>query len=56
MKRKGKLWQVESWDRLIRNEKHFYMTAEYIRLNPVMAGLREGFIVWERNKTNNEPQ
>ena len=49
MGRKGKLWQAESWDRLIRNERHFYKTAEYIRLNPLMAGLREGFILWERN-------
>jgi len=45
----GKLWQTESWDRLIRNERHFYKTAEYIRLNPLMAGLREGFLLWIRD-------
>jgi len=48
MERKGKLWQTESWDRLVRNERHFYKSAEYIRQNPAMAGLREGFLVWNK--------
>ncbi len=41
----GSLWQDEYWDRLIRNERHFFKVKEYIRENPVKAGLREGEFV-----------
>lgn len=37
MGRTGTLWQDEYWDRLIRNERHFFKVAEYIRENPVRA-------------------
>jgi len=46
MGKQGTLWQAESWDRLIRNERHFYMSREYIRNNPAMAGLSDGFVLW----------
>ncbi len=36
----GPLWQVEYWDRLIRNERHFLKVAEYIRENPAKAKLK----------------
>ena len=38
----GELWQDEYWDRLIRNERHFFKVAEYIRENPVKARLSVG--------------
>jgi REP element-mobilizing transposase RayT len=33
--RQGQLWQDESWDRLIRNEKHYRNCLEYIQNNNV---------------------
>ena len=47
----GTLWQDEYWDRLIRNEQHYFTVAEYIRQNPVKAKLNKGqFVLWERAK------
>jgi putative transposase len=37
--RKGELWQKESFDTTIRDEKHLYSTIEYTLNNPVAAGL-----------------
>jgi putative DNA methylase len=37
--RKGEFWQPESFDRYIRNEKHFANAVFYIENNPVKAGL-----------------
>lgn len=45
--RKGRLWQAGYWDRLIRSERHFQRCLDYIRENPVKAGLTEGFVFWE---------
>ena len=45
----GALWQDEYWDRLIRNERHFFKVVEYIRENPVKAKLREGQFVLYRS-------
>jgi D-tyrosyl-tRNA(Tyr) deacylase len=36
------VWQDESFDHIIRNEHTLEQTAEYIRQNPVRAGLKEG--------------
>ena len=44
----GKLWQEEYWDRLIRNERHYFKCADYIRRNPEKAGLKDGYIAWDR--------
>jgi REP element-mobilizing transposase RayT len=45
--RTGALWQREYWDRLIRSQKHFDWTMQYIEKNPVK--LREGeFNLWRR--------
>ncbi|MFH1146132.1 MAG: transposase [Pseudomonadota bacterium] len=45
----GPLWQADYWDRLIRNPHHFVRCVQYIRENPVRAGLRSGeFIAYER--------
>jgi putative transposase len=32
-------WQMDYWDRFIRDEKHFHEVVEYIENNPVSAGL-----------------
>ena len=37
--RKGRLWEPEYFDRLIRNYKHFMEVFDYIIYNPVSAGL-----------------
>jgi hypothetical protein len=52
-KEERSIWlsQDEYWDRLIRNERHFFKVAEYIRKNPVKAKLRGGrFVQWERER------
>ena len=36
-----KVWQIEYWDRFIRNEKHFNSALSYIFENPCKAGLCE---------------
>jgi REP element-mobilizing transposase RayT len=38
----GTLWQEEYWDRMIRNERHFEKSVNYIAMNPVKAKLRAG--------------
>ena len=40
MGKTGVLWQDEYWDRLIRNERHFFKVAKYIRDNPKGTGAR----------------
>jgi REP element-mobilizing transposase RayT len=44
--RKGEFWQVDYYDRYIRNEEHYYRTIEYIEMNPVKAGLCESREKW----------
>ncbi len=39
MKHMGIIWQDERYDRIIRNEEEFLTYWEYIRQNPVKAGL-----------------
>lgn len=39
MKHKGKVWEDESHDHIIRDDREFQYTWEYIRENPVKAGL-----------------
>lgn len=38
---KGRLWQPESFDHLVRDGDHFQKFRKYIRNNPVKAGLKE---------------
>ncbi len=45
--RRGTLWQEDYFDRLIRDAEHFGNVARYIRRNPVKAGLRRGFTLYE---------
>jgi REP element-mobilizing transposase RayT len=37
--RQGRLWQRQFFDHIIRNEKEFFETMEYIKQNPVRKGL-----------------
>ena len=43
LNRKGKLWAAESFDRYIRNEKHYKNSYCYIINNPQVAGLNSMF-------------
>ena len=44
----GKIWQREYWDRLIRSEKHFQWTRDYIIKNPQHQA-SGSFTLWSRN-------
>lgn len=39
LNRKGQFWQHESFDRYIRNSRHYWAVVKYIENNPVKAGL-----------------
>ncbi|MHC5827665.1 MAG: transposase, partial [Nostoc sp.] len=39
MKHIGTVWQDERYDRIVRNDQEFQQYWEYIRQNPVKAGL-----------------
>lgn len=44
----GRLWQRDYFDRIIRDEDHFFRVVRYIRANPAKAGLSaDGFLLWE---------
>ena len=45
--RKGRFWSVESFDRYIRDVRHFRNTVDYIENNPVKAGLCGRAEDWE---------
>lgn len=46
LKRSGDFWQTETFDRYVRNEKHYYNAVRYIENNPVKAGLCENPEDW----------
>ncbi len=49
LQRKGRFWQDESFDHLVRNEASFGRFRAYIARNPVVARLRPSdFILWQR--------
>jgi len=39
LKRRGELWEEESYDRIIRDEEHLWRAIQYIGSNPQKAGL-----------------
>lgn len=43
----GPVWQREYYDRFIRDENHYEKVVEYIRENPVKAGLVEHAEDWK---------
>lgn len=47
LNRKGRFWQAESFDRLVRDERELYFVIKYILLNPVKAGLVQNWNDWE---------
>ncbi len=45
----GQVWQHEYFDRMIRDAGHFQRVADYIRRNPMKAGLgTDQFTLFER--------
>ena len=54
--RNGKLWQKESFDTTIRDEKHLYNAIEYTLNNPVSAGLVKNRNEWPGNWCTNWDQ
>ena len=45
--RKGKLWEQESFDRIIRDEDHLYRVVQYIGNNPRKAGYpKSAWVRW----------
>ena len=47
LEQKGRFWSVESFDRYIRDARHYRNTIEYIENNPVKAGLCRTSVDWE---------
>ena len=45
--RAGTVWQKESWDTTIRDDKHLYRAVEYTINNPVEAGLVSNWKKWK---------
>jgi putative transposase len=52
--RQGKLWQKETFDTTIRNDKHLYYAVRYTLNNPEKAGLVSDWRKWEGAWTSNE--
>jgi putative transposase len=46
LKRSGSLWQQESYDHMVRDERELSQVLEYIIQNPVMAGLVNKWDEW----------
>ena len=42
LKRKGTLWEPESFDRIVRADGDFEFRLTYIVANPIVAGLAKG--------------
>jgi REP element-mobilizing transposase RayT len=45
--KKGKFWQSESFDRLVRDERELYYVIRYVLMNPVNAGLVNNWKEWK---------
>ena len=49
--RTGERWQVDYFNRIVRNMEHFQNLVRYIRRNPVTAKLREDeYLLWESDE------
>ncbi len=46
LNRRGSVWQKESFDHVVRNEKHFARFVDYVERNPVAAGLVRNAADW----------
>jgi REP element-mobilizing transposase RayT len=47
LRRSGAFWAEESYDTIIRDNKHFYNTVYYIIQNPVKSGLVKNWCDWK---------
>jgi REP element-mobilizing transposase RayT len=47
LKRSGKFWAEEYFDRAIRDEQHYAALVQYIEANPVKAGLCAKSVEWK---------
>ena len=54
LNRTGKLWQDESFDRWVRDDKELYFIIKYILENPVKAGLIDNWKEWKFNYCKEE--
>jgi len=52
LKRKGKFWQAESYDHLIKSRNELAETIDYILYNPVKAGLTSHWEYWPASYIN----
>ena len=50
LSRRGPTWQPESYDHPVRDEEEFYHAVQYIRDNPVKAGLKDWPWVYVKRK------
>ena len=55
---KGAIWQMESYDRIVRDQDEYLEKWQYIRLNPVKTGLchspEEYLFLWEPGEASEE--
>ena len=42
LNRRGRLWQEETYDHIVRNDEEMAACEQYVLANPAQAGLREG--------------
>jgi REP element-mobilizing transposase RayT len=47
LRREGKFWQDESYDRWIRDDKELFFVIRYVLLNPVNTGLVKNWKEWK---------
>ncbi|HVF29645.1 MAG TPA: transposase [Pyrinomonadaceae bacterium] len=52
--RTGRFWQVEPFDRYIRNERHYSSVVRYIENDPVKAGLCKTASDWKFSSAHRE--
>lgn len=53
--RSGQLWEAESFDTTIRNDRHFVNVFNYVIQNPVSAGLVQNWEDWAGSRTFQSP-
>lgn len=54
LKRKGSIWQSESFDHIIRDEDELYRAMDYVIMNPIKGGLVENWREWQFTYVNTE--
>lgn len=48
LNRSGPLWLPDYWDRLIRSYRHYLYVRNYIADNPLKAGLKQGYVLYQK--------